>query len=82
MSARKRRATRKIAQLVRMDATRSRMSDGLFEALVTGASPAQRYWESCMTPLGVALGRKGLAFRAIVELETARAHRVAAGGKP
>lgn len=81
MSAGKRRAARKIAMLVRMDATRARMRYNSLLALF-GRDPAMIYWATCMTPLGKALTRLGLADRARVKLEDARALRVAAGGRP
>jgi hypothetical protein len=81
MSARNRRAARKIAILVRMDSTRARMPTGLFLE-VLGASGAVRYWESCMVPLGKKLSRMGLADRARAALESGRKKRIASGGRP
>ena len=82
MSARKRRAARKIAMLVRMDNTRSRMFDSALVAMMCGSTPALRYWESCMVPLGRALGRRGLGDRALAALDAEKKRRVAAGGRP
>ena len=79
MSARKRRAARKIAMLVRMDATRSRMPSSIILAAL-GTDPSVRYWTSCMVPLAKAMRRLGLRERALIALDNARAKRVAAGG--
>lgn len=81
MSSRKRRNTRKIAMLVRMDATRARMPTGYFLSML-GADKAMRYWETCMVPLGGALNRRGLRVRAITALEQAREKRISTGGGP
>ncbi len=81
MSARKRRAARKIAMLVRMDGTRARMFDSQLIRAMVGSTPAMRYWESCMIPLGKALGRRGLGERALVAIEAEQKRRVAAGGR-
>lgn len=79
MSARKRRAARKIAMLVRMDGTRSRMKYSTPSALF-GHDKAIKYWESCMVALGVVLARKGLEGRARMALDAARDWRLATGG--
>ena len=68
MSSRKRRNARKIAMLVRMDATRSRMQSGLLLSF-TGLAKGFRYWESCMKPLAKALSRRGLRERTIIALK-------------
>lgn len=81
MSARKRRAARKIAMLVRMDGTRSRMFDSALIAAIAGSTPAMRYWETCMIPLGKALGRRGLGERALMAIEAEQKRRVATGGR-
>lgn len=80
MSASKRRIARKIAMLVRMDATRSRMDCTFLNSMVRGYNPAIRYWESCMLPLGMWLGRRGHRGRALMALELARVIRLAKGG--
>ncbi|MBW9334543.1 hypothetical protein FEE59_13575 [Herbaspirillum sp. RU 5E] len=77
MSARKRRVARKIAQLLRMDDTRSRMYSS---ALLGG--PGVRFWNAYMMPLGHKLNRMGYRDRAIEALELRRRWRVSHGGKP
>ena len=81
MSARKRRAARKIDMLVRMDGTRARMFDSQLIAAMRGPTPAMRYWETCMIPLGKALGRRGLGERALVAIEAEQKRRVVDGGR-
>ena len=81
MSARKRRASRKIAILVRMDSTRSRMPTGVILEML-GCGKALNYWESCMIPLGKKLVRMGLSDRARAALESGRKKRIASGGRP
>jgi hypothetical protein len=61
MSAKKRRAKRKIALLVRMDQTRQRMFSGRQWLFTWG----------CMVPLGHRLTRMGLKDRAVAALEAA-----------
>lgn len=80
MSSKKRRITRKIRQLVRMDDTRSRMPAMGILAMIGMQDPAVRYWETCMKPLGKALCRRGCADKAMAALTTAREKRVRSGG--
>lgn len=69
MSARKRRAARKIAQMVRMDQTRMRMPHSTFFSLLSGRDKRIRFVEGCMVPLGKKLARMGLRDRAIAALK-------------
>lgn len=81
MSAKKRRAARLIARVVRMDATRSRMPrfgpNGL-----TGVERSITFWSTSMKPLGKKMERKGLRTRAMTAMASARADRLATGGRP
>lgn len=81
MSARKRRIKRKIALLVRMDDTRSRMVCGAFLQVLIGSTPAMRYWETCMCPLGAKLSRMGARAKTLAALERNRERRISAGGR-
>lgn len=71
MSAAKRRTKRKIALLVRMDATHQRMQDDMRG----GHARAVRFWHCEMTALGIALASKGLEGAALRALGKARAAR-------
>lgn len=82
MSSKKRRIARKINQLVRMDATRSRMPAMGILAMIGMQDPAVRYWETCLKPLGKAISRRGHADKAMAALTVARENRVSSGGKP
>lgn len=81
MSAAKRRIKRKIKILVRMDDTRSRMFESSFVQILTGTTPADRYWKTCMTPLGQKLVDMGAFHAALNALNSNRTRRVAAGGR-
>jgi hypothetical protein len=71
MSSAKRRAKRKIRQLVRMDQTRQRMAPhSPFLAMLGGDSQAM-FFTNCMVPLGKKLGRLGLKERATKALADA-----------
>ena len=82
MSSRNRRNARKIKQLVRMDATRSRMPSMGVLAMIGMQDPALRYWETCMKPLGKVLSRRGLTDRTMTAISIAREKRIRSGGKP
>jgi hypothetical protein len=72
MSAKHRRAKRKIAQLVRMDQQRQRMSrTGAFLRMLGVVDGQQRFVDTCMVPLGRRLRRMGLEQRARVALHAA-----------
>lgn len=72
MSAKKRRAKRKIAQLVRMDQTRMRMQPYSFLVDVLGGRQRQRdFFLGCMVPLGKRLARMGLKARTKAALQAA-----------
>ncbi len=68
MSSKKRRAKRKIAQLVRMDQTRQRMPN-LWRHSV--AHQQQQAFIGCMAALGHKLARLGLMDRAIAAMKAA-----------
>ena len=82
MSAAKRRIKRKIAQLLRMDDTRSRICNSTMVAILTGKQPrASVFWNACMHPLGCKLTRMGAGGPALAALNTNRERRIAAGGR-
>jgi hypothetical protein len=63
MSSAKRRAKRKIAQLVRMDQTRQRMAPFSVFLAMAGADRQYQFFTNCMVPLGKRLKRMGLEDR-------------------
>jgi len=73
MSSAKRRAKRKIAQLVRMDWQRMRMTSIGPSVAIFGV-PDKKWllFVGCMVPLGKKLRRMGLEQRARAALEAAR----------
>lgn len=71
MSSAKRRAKRKIAQIVRMDQTRQRMPPSSSFLAVFGRDKQYRFFEACMCPLGKKLRRMGLMERTKAALEAA-----------
>lgn len=82
MSAAKRRIKRKIAQLVRMDDTRSRMFSSTLVSVMTGKPiPAQVFWDTCMTPLGRKITAMGGMQAALLALDVRRQARIATGGR-
>lgn len=81
MSARKRRIKRKIALLVRMDDTRSRMPSSI-SLIAFGKDESYNFWHSCMKPLAAKLDRIGQKERSLSILEANVERRVAAGGRP
>lgn len=76
MSAAKRRIKRKIAQLVRMDDTRSRMR----ELPCADGYRAEALWNACMKPLAKKLDKMGLRSRAQTAVDERAAWRVDTGG--
>ena len=82
MSAAKRRIKRKIAQLVRMDDTRSRMQEAPLWQWCTTADRRQTFWNACMKPLAAKLDRAGQKDRALAVLNARVAWRVYTGGNP
>lgn len=82
MSAAKRRIKRKIAQLARMDDTRSRMRQPSTIERSTGLpTESDIYWETCMMPLAHKLNQMGQARRAIEALGANRSTRIKHGGR-
>lgn len=83
MSSKKRRIKRKVAMLLRMDATRARMPPASFiEVWFNVPQKEYDYWERCIRPLGDRLLRYGpagtRAHQAFIDQSDAR---VARGGR-